>query len=637
MAQYVPEQKQQNVNQDHLKERVDLFISCKDLVQKDLNSKSDPFVVVYIRGRNGAFAEIGRTEAIKDNAFPVFATQFKMDYYFEEEQVIRLDVFDEDKKGSKKLKDHDFIGSATMVLGEIVHETGMTMSKKLLDRKKRQIKNKKSKKYSSITVTAEKAAEHGNAMVTLSFTMSGLPKMDGMFGKSDPYFTLSRTREDGKSLLVYKSQVIKSNLNPAFKPFQIETQKLCNCDPYRPIIITVYDWDKSGSDDLIGHIETNLNELSGKPKDMILRRKAKPQKAYGGVSVSTFSSSPLASFLDYMQGGAEVSLLVAVDFTGSNGHPKDAMSLHHIYGGKPSQYQQAIRQIGNIVSAYDFDKKFPVWGFGAYYNNKVYHDFALNWNEANPEVQGIYGVEQVYLNSITSEVFQLSGPTLFEPILTKAKACAQIAHGQAGLQYMILLILTDGIINDMKQTKNIIVEMANTNLPISIIIVGVGNADFSAMDELDGDDRGLMNSKGQYAKRDIVQFVPMRQYQNNLAMLSKQTLLEIPQQFLSYTRAHGIAPGQKKQVQVNQQQFVVSEDEMKQDQAELIHKSDSIYNVVADMFANAPLPPGREKGFDETGRPYYVNNTTQTTQWEHPAQTQQQQQGNKNAQGWQSF
>ena len=108
----------------------------------------------------------------------------------------------------------------------------------------------------------------------------------------------------------------------------------------------------------------------------------------------------------------------------------------------------------------------------------MYHDFALNFNEANPEVSGIYGIENVYLNAIKGEKFQLSGPTLFQPILSKAKACAQIAHKRAGLQYMILLILTDGIINDMKQTKDEIVEMANTNLPISIIIIGISSRYF---------------------------------------------------------------------------------------------------------------------------------------------------------------
>eukprot|EP01084_Bolivina_argentea_P026185 48638_1 len=333
---------------------------------------------------------------------------------------------------------------------------------------------------------AEQVTGQGNEVITLQFSMKKLPKMDGMFGKSDPYFTLSRSREDGKSVVVYKSIVIKSNLNPSFKSFQIQSQTLCNCDAYRPIIISVWDWDKSSDDDIIGTVQTNLNELRSKPQGLKIKGK-KSKKNYGEINCIGFNSEPLSGFLDYMQGGAEISLMAAIDFTGSNGHPRDAQSLHHIYGGQPSKYQNAIRQIGNIVSVYDFDKKFPVWGFGAHYSHSVKHDFALNWNDNNPEVEGIYGIEQVYLNGIRSEKFQLSGPTLFEPILKKARFCAEIAHKTDGLQYMILLILTDGIINDMRQTKNEIVAMANLNLPISIIIVGIGQADFSKMDELDGD------------------------------------------------------------------------------------------------------------------------------------------------------
>eukprot|EP01084_Bolivina_argentea_P024001 44805_1 len=146
MAQYTSESKQNpDFSQSHLKEKVDLFISCKDLVKKDFDSESDPFCVVYIR-KNNHFEEIGRTETVKDNEYPEFATQFKMDYYFEEEQILRFDVFDEDKKGSKKLKDHDFIGSATMILGEIIHEKGQIMMKKLLNKKKKTKKKKKKKK-----------------------------------------------------------------------------------------------------------------------------------------------------------------------------------------------------------------------------------------------------------------------------------------------------------------------------------------------------------------------------------------------------------------------------------------------------------------------------------------------------------
>lgn len=71
----------------------------------------------------------------------------------------------------------------------------------------------------------------------------------------------------------------------------------------------------------------------------------------------------------------------------------------------------------------------------------------------------------------------------------------------------MLLILTDGEIHDMDQTVQSI--CSNLRLPISIIIVGVGNDDFTNMRKLDGDD-GSLNLNGVKAARDIVQFVPFR-------------------------------------------------------------------------------------------------------------------------------
>lgn len=67
--------------------------------------------------------------------------------------------------------------------------------------------------------------------------------------------------------------------------------------------------------------------------------------------------------------------------------------------------------------------------------------------------------------------------------------------------YTILLILTDGEIHDMGPSVDHIVQASH--LPLSVIIVGVGNADFNNMEILDGDD-GLTNAKGVKAKRDLV-------------------------------------------------------------------------------------------------------------------------------------
>lgn len=76
-------------------------------------------------------------------------------------------------------------------------------------------------------------------------------------------------------------------------------------------------------------------------------------------------------------------------------------------------------------------------------------------------------------------------------------------------QYYILLILTDGVVTDMADTREAIVRASH--LPMSIIIVGVGNADFTDMQVLDGDDGVLCSPRGEPALRDIVQFVPFRE------------------------------------------------------------------------------------------------------------------------------
>ncbi|MED6257984.1 hypothetical protein ATANTOWER_001364, partial [Ataeniobius toweri] len=89
---------------------------------------------------------------------------------------------------------------------------------------------------------------------------------------------------------------------------------------------------------------------------------------------------------------------------------------------------------------------------------------------------------------------------------------------------------------------------AAAKLPMSIIIVGVGQAEFDAMVELDGDDIRI-SSRGKLAERDIVQFVPFRDYMDrtgnhvlSMARLAKDVLAEIPDQFISYMKSRGIKP-----------------------------------------------------------------------------------------------
>ncbi len=56
------------------------------------------------------------------------------------------------------------------------------------------------------------------------------------------------------------------------------------------------------------------------------------------------------------------------------------------------------------------------------------------------------------------------------------------------------MIITDGEIHDMAATKDIIV--AASHLPLSVIVVGVGEEKFQLMKQLDSDDAMLRDSAG---------------------------------------------------------------------------------------------------------------------------------------------
>ena len=104
------------------------------------------------------------------------------------------------------------------------------------------------------------------------------------------------------------------------------------------------------------------------------------------------------------------------------------------------------------------------------------------------------------------------------------------------------MILTDGKIKDMEDTKNCIVE--GSKLPLSIVIIGIGNYDFSYMEILDGDEQPLTSSSGEIRKRDIVQFVEFNKFKNKDSgncgpHLAEEILKEIPRQVEEYYQLCG--------------------------------------------------------------------------------------------------
>jgi hypothetical protein len=90
----------------------------------------------------------------------------------------------------------------------------------------------------------------------------------------------------------------------------------------------------------------------------------------------------------------------------------------------------------------------------------------------------------------------------------------------------------------MAETKKLVVDASE--LPLSIIIVGVGNEKFKMMKELDSDGGLLRDENGRTAKRDVVQFVKFKKYSAAGAhVLAEKVLKEVPDQLVGYMQMKG--------------------------------------------------------------------------------------------------
>lgn len=143
------------------------------------------------------------------------------------------------------------------------------------------------------------------------------------------------------------------------------------------------------------------------------------KKKKGQLSLQNLKVERQHSFLEYIFGGCEVDLSIAIDFTLSNGDPRSKSSLHY-FDPRNNQYLQAIQNVGNILQFYNTDKKINLYGFGGAvppYNTRASHCFALNGDIFDPRVYGIQGVVQAYQNALQQA--KLYGPTHFSSILNE--------------------------------------------------------------------------------------------------------------------------------------------------------------------------------------------------------------------------
>jgi hypothetical protein len=211
----------------------------------------------------------------------------------------------------------------------------------------------------------------------------------------------------------------------------------------------------------------------------------------------------------------------------SIGDPRIPSTLHAQSSSTLNDYEETIVAIGNAIAVYS--DQFAVWGFGAKFDGVTRHLFQCG---PDAQVQGVEGILRAYKSIFESDL-TMSGPTLFDQVIQAAAVRAKHYHERKNPQrYCILFIITDGSTQQIEETKRKL--SVYSSVPLSVIFVGVGRAEYKSMYELCDSDAGTT--------RCTTTFVEFRQHQHHPTSLGRAALAQIPNQLVEYMIQNGIRP-----------------------------------------------------------------------------------------------
>ena len=500
-------------------EKVELFFSLKNAINP--NNLYSLSITIINNTRYGVESYLGELDHNSGSNID-FGNSFGLDYFFERKQELKIIPI---INGNKMEYTYSFI------LSDIMGNKNKAIEKKFTNFGTIRIKCKTIKSNKNL----DKIISNFKFNISLFNTNNVIPP--------NLFFVINHYKDGENKRPVYKSKdfntySIKTEL------IKIETDYLCY-DFNKKILLELYSYYQNNQILIaLGHFTLNQlksNSSENKLTEILLKNLS--GKNIGLLKIQYYQKKKTSYLEKLSKNKMQINLEIAIDYTKSNKPPNDPSSNHYLNDRFLNDYEKAIKSCGEILAPYDSDQLFPVYGFGGIPlilngrpNNKVSHCFNINFKE-NAEIHGIENVLNIYRESLNR--VELSGNTKFSFFLKKviANINNDLKYNRKENHYYILLILTDGVVNDLNETIDLIVEASY--LPLSIVIVGIGKEDFKFMKQLDGDEFPLTNSKGEKRKRDIVQFIRFNDFKNNNAIsrgtdFAEEVLKEIPTQIEEY-------------------------------------------------------------------------------------------------------
>jgi hypothetical protein len=209
-----------------LKSKVTLTFSAEGLPNLDKASKSDPMLVIW-QVSHGKKTFLGQTEAQKDTLNPVWVTSIDVDYFFEQSQLMLVEVYDvDDANRLNDLHAQEIIGNFEFTLGKVVSGKNQELTRPI-----KMVGHKGTPKV-KIMATEKKANYGANEA---SFTIECTMKNSNLV-----FILINKFKGKGKYHPVYKSETLPRQQGKYDFGVIIDTDTLCDNHDDQEILIQAY-------------------------------------------------------------------------------------------------------------------------------------------------------------------------------------------------------------------------------------------------------------------------------------------------------------------------------------------------------------------------------------------------------------
>ena len=237
-------------------------------------------------------------------------------------------------------------------------------------------------------------------------------------------------------------------------------------------------------------------------------------------------SKNIYTYFDYIKNGIKLKCYIGIDFTQGSDHELNL---------EENQYLQSIAGFGETL--YPFVRDFEVYGYGAKINeiNESPGCFNLNFND-----KSLYGLTEIgksYIECLNKISF--CERVYLSPLIENIKNLVT-KNNELNIYNIFFLLISNPPLKEDYQ-KCIDLFISNTFLPLSVIVIGIGDKEFNEIKNLINKNR-LFSSEGIERIRNNIYFVSMKNCNYNNEILKNKCLKEIPKQVVEFYKINNTSP-----------------------------------------------------------------------------------------------